>query len=81
VGTLPSRLEHHDSQYALAAACMRGGPQLDLLSGAGWWQSPLWPYAGFALVIHSRAAVERLAVLVEDIPRRVAARHGLALTA
>jgi hypothetical protein len=34
-------VEHRNSQYALyAAACMRGGLQPDLLSDAGWWQTP-----------------------------------------
>jgi hypothetical protein len=75
------RVEHRNSQYALyAAACMHGGLQPDLLSDAGWWQTPLWQYAVFAVVIYSRAAAERLAVPVEEIVRRIAARHGLQLT-
>jgi hypothetical protein len=70
------------AQYALyAAACMRGGLQPDLLGDAGWWQTPLWQYAAFAVVIYSRAAAERLTVPVEEIARRIAARHGLELTA
>jgi len=53
------RVEHRNSQYALyAAACLRGGLQPDLLSDAGWWQTPLWQYAVYALVIYSRAAAE-----------------------
>ena len=80
--TFRGRVEHRNSQYALyAAACMRGGLQPDLLSDAGWWQTPLWQYAVFAVVIYSRAAAERLAVPVEQIVRRIAARHGLELTA
>ncbi|WP_448638340.1 hypothetical protein [Geodermatophilus sp. URMC 63] len=80
--TFCGRVEHRNSQYALyAAACMRGGLQPDLVNDAGWWQTPLWQYAVFALVIYSRAAAERLAVPVEDIARRIAARHGLELTA
>ena len=67
--------------YAAAAACIRGGLQTDLLSDAGWSQTPLWQYAVFTLVIYSRAAAERLAVPVEDIAGRIAARHGLELTA
>jgi hypothetical protein len=36
------RVEHRNSRYALyAAARMRGGLQPDLLSDAGWWQTPL----------------------------------------
>jgi hypothetical protein len=57
---------------------MRCWLQPDLLNDAGWWQSPLWQYA---VVIYSRAAAERLAVPVEEIIRRIAARHGLELTA
>jgi hypothetical protein len=80
--TFRGRVEHRSSQYALyAAASMRGGLQPDLLSDAGWWQTPLWQYAVFAVVIYSRAAAERLAAPVEEIARRVAARHGLELTA
>ena len=80
--TFRGRVEHRNSQYALyAAACMHGGLQPDLLSDAGWWQTPLWQYAVYAVVIYSRAAAERLAVSVEDIARRTAARHGLDLTA
>jgi hypothetical protein len=76
------RVEHRNSQYALyAAACMRGGLRPDLRSDAGWWQTPLWQYAVFAVVIYSRAAAERLTAPVEAIARRIAARHGLELTA
>ena len=79
--TFRDRVEHRNSQYAVyAAACMRGGLQPDLLGDAGWWQTPLWQYTVFAVVIYSRAAAERLAVPVEEIDRRIAARHGLELT-
>jgi hypothetical protein len=78
--TFRGRVEHRNSQYALyAAACMRGGLQPDLLSDAGWWQTPLWQYAVFAVVIYSRAAAERLTVPLEVIARRIAARHHLDL--
>jgi hypothetical protein len=78
--TFRGRVEHRNSQYALyAAACMRGGLQPDLLSDAGWWQTPLWQYADFAVVIYSRAAAERLGLPVEEIARRIAARHHLVL--
>src|SRR4028119_815348 len=54
------RVEHRNSQYALyAAACMRGGLQPDLLSDAGWWQTPLWQDAGLALALSRRAAADR----------------------
>jgi hypothetical protein len=80
--TFRGRVEHRNSQYALyAAACMRGGLQPDLLSDAAWWQTPLWMYAVFAVVIYARAAAERLGVPVEEIARRIAARHGLELAA
>ncbi len=80
--TLGGQVEHRNSQYAFyAPACMRGGLQLDLVNDAGWWQAPMWRYAVLARVICSRAAAERLAVPVDDITRRIAARHGLVLTA
>jgi hypothetical protein len=80
--TLRGRVEHRNSQYALyATGCMRGGLQPDLLSDAGWWQTPLWQYAVFAVVIYSRAVAERLKVPVEQMARRIAARHGLELSA
>jgi hypothetical protein len=78
--TFRGRVEHRNSRYALSAAavaCMRGGLKPDLVKDAGWWQTSLWQYAVFALVIYSRAAAERLAVPVEDIARRIVARHGL----
>ncbi len=78
--TFRGRVEHRNSQYALyAAASMRGGLQPDLLSDAGWWQTPLWQYAVFAVVIYSRAAAERLGVQLEELARRIAARHHLDL--
>jgi hypothetical protein len=61
--------------------CMRGGLQPDLSSDAGWWQTPLWRYAVFAVVVYSRAAAERLAVPVDEVAQRIAARHNLELTA
>ena len=59
---------------------MRGGLRPDLLSDDGWWQTPLWRYALYAVVIYSRAAAERLAVPVAEIARRIADRHSLELT-
>ena len=80
--TFRGRVEHRNSQYALyAAACMRRGLQPDLFSDAGWWQTPLWQHAVYAVVIYGRAAAERLAVPVAEVARRVAARHGLELAA
>src|SRR3954469_19774233 len=69
-------VERRNSQYALyAAACMRGGLQPDLLSDAGWWQSPLWTYAVFAVVIYARAAAERWYVALSEIAQRIAVGH------
>ncbi|MGK5112489.1 hypothetical protein [Geodermatophilus sp. CPCC 205506] len=80
--TFRGRVEHRNSQYALyAAACMRGGLQPDLLSDAGWWQTPLWQYAVYAVVIYSRAAAERLGLTSQDIAQRIAARRHLQLRA
>jgi hypothetical protein len=80
--TFRGRVENRNSQYALyAAACMRGGLEPDLLHDAGWWQTPLWQYAVYAVVLYSRAAAERLAVPVEEVARRIAARHDIDLDA
>jgi hypothetical protein len=80
--TFTGRVEHRNIQYALyAAACMRGGLQPDLLNDAGWWQSPLWTYAVFAVVIYGRAAAERLEVPTTEIAQRIAARHDIKLPA
>ena len=76
------RVQHRSSQYALyAAACMRGGVRPDLLGDAGWWQTPLFEYAVFAVVIYSRAAAERLGMPVGEVARRIAVRHDLELGA
>lgn len=72
------RVEHRSSQYALyAVACIRGGLQPDLLSDAGWWQTPLWIYAVYALVIYARAAADRRGGTMEHIAHELAVRHGL----
>ena len=46
---------------------------------AGWWQTPLFEYAVFAMVIYSRAAAERLGMPVGEVARRIAFRHDLEL--
>ena len=72
------RVDHRSSQYALyAAACIRGGVQPDLLNDAGWWNTPLWIYAVYALVIYIRAAAERGGATVEQVVRELAVRHQL----
>ena len=72
------RTEHRNSQYALyAAACIRGGLRPDLLSDAGWWLSPLWEYAVFALISYTRAAAERLDRASADVARSIPERHAL----
>lgn len=71
-------VDHRSSPYALyAAACPRGGVQPDLLNNAGWWNTPLWIYAVYALVIYARAAADRGGVTLEQVVRKLAARHGL----
>jgi len=78
--TFRGRVDHRGSQYALyAAACLRGGLQPDLIGDAGWWQSPLWTYALFAVVIYARAAAERLDLAVSEIAQRIAVRHHIDL--
>lgn len=72
------RVEHRNSQYALyAAACLRGGLQPDLGDDAGWWNTRLWIYAVYALVIYSRAAADRTDATLVQVGRDLARRHGL----
>ena len=72
------RVDHRSSQYALyAAACIRGGVQPDLLNDAGWWNTPLWIYAVYALVIYTRAAADRGDMTVGQVVRELARRHEL----
>ena len=76
--TIRGRVEWCDSRYSVyAGACIRGGVQADLAGEIGWWQTPLWQYALFAVVSYSRAAADRLAVPLEEVARRNAARHDL----
>ena len=56
---------------------MRGGVQPDLLNDAGWWNTPLWTYSVYALVIYARAAADRGCATVEQVVRELAVRHGL----
>ena len=73
------RAEHRSSQYALyAAVCIRGGVQPDLLSDAGWWNTPLWVYAVYSVVIYARAAADRGGRTVDQVVREIVGRHGLA---
>jgi hypothetical protein len=58
---------------------MRGGLEPDLLNDAGSWRPILWTHAGFAVVIFSRAAADRLGVALREIAERIAQRHGLDL--
>jgi hypothetical protein len=51
----------------------------DVATRVSWWQTSLWQYAVFAVVIYSRAAAERLTGPLEVIARRIAARHHLDL--
>jgi hypothetical protein len=51
---------------------------LQNLALANWCkQTPLWQYVMHAVVIYSREAAEWLAVPVEDVARRIAARHDV----
>lgn len=56
---------------------MRGGMQPDLLNDAGWWNTRLWIYAVYAVVIYSRAAADRHDTTIEHIARELTARYGL----
>lgn len=56
---------------------MRGGLQPDLANDAGWWNSRLWTYAVYALVIYLRAAVERTGSSLGEVVLELAARHDV----
>lgn len=70
------RIEHRNSQYALyATACLRGGLRPDLLNDAGWWNTRLWIYATYALVIYTRAAADRRNTTPQHIAELIAQPH------
>jgi hypothetical protein len=75
--------EHAKSRYALhAAAMIHAGVQPDLLEDAGWYRADdFWLYALYGFVIYVRAAAEHAEISVAEVCSRVAARHGIALTA
>lgn len=76
--TFSGRVEHRNSQYALyAAACMRGGLQPDLAHDAGWWNTRLWTYGVYAVVIYVRAAVERTGKSLDEVVLEIAGRHDV----
>jgi hypothetical protein len=52
-------------------------PRPNLRGDAGWWQTRLWTYAVFALLIYARAAAERQGTTVALIAGEIAARHQL----
>lgn len=70
------RIEHRNSQYALyATACLRGGLQPDLLHDAGWWNTRLWIYATYALLIYTRAAADRRDITPQQVAELIAERR------
>lgn len=72
------RVEHRNSQYALYAnACLGGGLEPDLLNDCGWWRTPLYVYAAYALLIYSRAAADRRTLEVTAVVTLVREAHAL----
>jgi hypothetical protein len=78
---LDSRTVRRRTQYAIyAAACMRGGLHPDLLGEAGGWEPRLWTYAVSAVVLYSRAAVDRLGLPLPEVASKIAVELGLELS-
>ncbi|MDQ6837823.1 MAG: hypothetical protein M3137_05665 [Actinomycetota bacterium] len=73
---------HHRSHYALRAVTMiRAGITPDLLDEVSWWNDDdLWIWSLYALVICIRVAATHSDDSVPGICRRLAERHGLALS-
>ena len=70
------RVEHRNSQYALyAAACRRGGLDVDLDSDTSWWGAPLWIYTTYALIIYARAASDATSTNLAAIADTLEQRH------
>jgi len=78
-----TKTQHHKSKYAIRAAAMiRAGVDPGLLDEVGWWQTDdLWVWALDALVVYVRVAADRLDVPAEVVCERLAARHGVKLSA
>jgi len=74
---------HHKSKFAIrAAAMLRGGVDPGLLDEVVWWRTDdLWLWALDALVIFVRVAAERTNDPIAVVCERIAARHGIVLTA
>ena len=61
---------------------IRAGVDPGLLDEVGWWQTDdLWVWALDALVVYVRVAADRLDVPAEVVCERLAARHGVKLSA
>jgi hypothetical protein len=69
------------TRYAIcAAACLRGVLLPDLLGEAGSWQPRLWTYAVSAVVLYTRAAVDRLGPTVPAIGVGIDEQRDLHIT-
>jgi hypothetical protein len=58
-----------------------GSLQPDLLGDAGWWQTPLWQYAVYAVVFYGSGSGRMAGDAGGEVVRQIPARHGLELAA
>ena len=82
-GRARTKAQHRKAEFAIRAAAMiQAGVDPDLQGETYWWQTDdLWVWALDALIIYIRAAAERTGDPVAVVCNRLAARHGVELTA
>jgi hypothetical protein len=82
-GRAHTKAEHHKAEFAIRAAAMiRAGVDPDLLGEVSWWRTDdFFVWALDALIIYVRAAAERLGEPVDAVCARLAAHHGVELSA
>jgi hypothetical protein len=82
-GRARTRAQHRKAEFAIRAAAMfRARVDPDLLGEVSWWRTDdFFVWALDALIIYARAAADRTGEPVAVVCSRLAARHGVVLTA
>lgn len=82
-GRARTKAQHRKAEFAIRAAAMiRAGVDPDLLGEVSWWRTDdFFVWALDALIIYARAAADRTGEPVAVVCSRLAARHGVELTA
>jgi hypothetical protein len=82
-GRAHTKAQHRKAEFAIRAAAMiRAGVDPDLLGEVSWWRTDdFFVWALDALIIYVRAAADRLGEPVAAVCARLAARHGVELSA